>query len=297
MRIVWILSAALALGSCTGSKHRSDAYGNFEGDEIIISSEIAGKVLFCGYEEGDRVDSGDLLCLVDTSALYLQRQQLLATRHSVLTGIYRTETLIDVQKSQRNNLERDLRRIEKMLTEQAATQKQYDDIHGQLDVMDRQILSSKSQIASIHAEVAVIDTKIQSVDDQLAHCRIDAPQNGVVLSRFVEPGEVASMGKPLFKLANLDWLYLRAYISGDMLPLVKMGQKVEVFIDLDENQNQSLEGQVTWISSSAEFTPKIIQTKKERVDLVYAIKVKVANDGRLKIGMPGEVVLKTVSHD
>ncbi len=191
--------------------------------------------------------------------------------------------------AQKEILEKDFQRLSNMLKDGAATQKQYDDVEGQMVVIDRQVKSHQAQLNSIVAEVAVVDTQIAALEDQLSRCRVRMPVRGTILQKFNQTGELAVAGKPLAKVADLERLYLRAYVSGNQLPNIKIGQKVTVLIDRDKKTNQSLEGTITWIASSAEFTPKIIQTKEERVDQVYAIKVLVLNDGRVKIGMPGEV--------
>ncbi len=283
---------ALTLWSCSGNNDKSDAYGNFEADEVMVSSESNGKLIKLNIDEGDQVTKGDVLCIVDTTSLNLQRNQLIASRQAAIVGIDKVHSAMQVQKTQKKIIEKDVDRITKMNAAGAATQKQYDDVTGQLDIVNQQIINTQTQLAAINAEVEVINSKIASINDQIQRCLVVAPQSGTILLKLVEEGELVSMGKPLFKIAPLEKLYLRAYISGDMLDDVSIGQKVTVLFDLDKEANQSIEGEVSWISSSSEFTPKIIQTKKERVDQVYAIKVKVKNDGRIKIGMPGEVVLK-----
>ncbi|MBN2167235.1 MAG: HlyD family efflux transporter periplasmic adaptor subunit [Marinilabiliaceae bacterium] len=287
-----ILLVVASLWSCSGNNGKSDAYGNFEADEVLISSESNGKVIQLNVSEGDKVEKGAEICVIDTMALHLQRNQLLASRKAALVGLDKVRSAIDVQKTQKSVIEKDVARITKMIAEGAATQKQYDDATGQLDVVNQQIINTQTQLASVNAEVGVIDSKIASMNDQIARCYIKVPQSGVILLKLAEEGEMVAIGKPVFKLAPLDELYLRAYVSGDMLDDIAIGQQVKVFFDLDEDSNQSTVGIISWISSTSEFTPKIIQTKKERVDQVYAFKVKVKNDGKLKIGMPGEVVIK-----
>ncbi|PZX17879.1 HlyD family secretion protein [Breznakibacter xylanolyticus] len=285
---IWMM---LLLSSCGNGNHRSDAYGNFESTEIIISAEAAGKVMAVFVEEGDPVMAGDVICLIDTVPLHLQKQQLIAGKTAVMTGMRKISTAIDVQKAQKQMLENDLVRLEKMKAGNAATAKQYDDATGQMDVIDRQIDNTRAQLDGIHAELTLADAKIASLNDQLTRCTVKAPQVGTILSKLTEVGELLTPGRPIVKLANLNPMILRAYISGDMLPQVKIGHEVNVLIDRDGNANDTLPGTITWVSSTAEFTPKIIQTKQERVNQVYAFKVTVPNDGRIKIGMPGEVVL------
>ena len=180
-------------------------------------------------------------------------------------------------------------RVKKMMADNAATQKQYDDMEGQIQILERQINNSRAQYANIEADKTNLDSKVKELDDQLKRSILTSPISGVVLEKYVEQGELTNAGKAVIKVANLKEMILRAYISGNQLPHVKIGQKVKVIIDNDSKTNSELEGTISWISSTSEFTPKIIQTKEERVNLVYAIKVMVPNSGEIKIGMPGEV--------
>jgi HlyD family secretion protein len=180
-------------------------------------------------------------------------------------------------------------RIANLLLDGAATQKQMDDVNGGLDLLEKQILATEVQKESVRAELATLATQVKQVEENISKCFIISPLSGTVLVKFAEAGEITAMGKPVCKTANLDELELKVYISGDQLPYLKLGQEVEVLIDKDKKELAALKGQVSWISSRAEFTPKTIQTKKERVNLVYAAKVRVSNDGTLKIGMPGEI--------
>jgi len=181
------------------------------------------------------------------------------------------------------------KRINALLEDGAATQKQLDDLHAEIKITDKQIASTNTRFSQINNELKVLEAQKQISQDQLLRSKITAPLTGIVLEKFIEQGELAIQGKPLFKIANLDQLILKVYVSGTQLPNIEPGQEVEVLIDKSETENKSMTGIITWISSEAEFTPKIIQTKEERVKLVYAIKVVVKNDGTLKIGMPGEI--------
>lgn len=290
MKHLLLTITALSFIACSSKNNQSDAYGNFESTEIIVSSEVTGKIIDMKFDEGTEVSQNQLMCQIDTIPLSLQYDQLVANKTSIQAGIQKITTTIDVQKAQKAVIENDLKRIQNLLKENAATQKQLDDTEGQLNVINRQIDNTTSQLATVQAELKVMDTKIATLKDQINRCKIVAPADGTVLTRLAEQGELLTPGKPVFKMANLKEMYLRAYISGDMLPAIKIGQNVTVLIDADKTSNQTIAGTISWVASSAEFTPKIIQTKKERVDQVYAIKVKVINDGRVKIGMPGEVV-------
>jgi len=275
--------------SCKDGTSGSDAYGNFEATEIYIGSEVNGRAVELTAEEGDLFSTGDVLCRIDTTTYYLQRGQLTARRMSAVTGINQALLSVDVLKTQLQVLQKEYNRISRMLKEQSATQKQFDDVDGQVRILESRILSARAQVQSARSELAVLDAQIAIVNDQLGKCVIKAPVAGTVLEKYREAGELIFLGKPVYKVADLTNVYLRAYVSGSQLSQIKIGQEVEVLFDKDKKSNQSATGVISWISSSAEFTPKIIQTKDERVDLVYAIKVRIKNDGRIKIGMPGEI--------
>ncbi|MEZ5196332.1 MAG: HlyD family efflux transporter periplasmic adaptor subunit [Bacteroidales bacterium] len=280
---------AIILTACSNNENLSDAYGNFEVDDVIVSSEANGKLLFFAVEEGKRIPAGNIVGLVDTTDFILKRKQLIAQKRAVASKIDNIKSQIEVQLQQKKNLLVDKERIEKMLKEGAATKKQLDDINGGIDLVDRQIESIKTQNDAVSTELDVVNTQIAQIEESIEKCKTINPIDGIVLQKFAEAGEVTSFGKPLYKIANMSEMILRVYVSGSQLPHIKIGQEVAVLIDDTEKTNRQLSGKISWISESAEFTPKIIQTKKERVNMVYAIKVKVKNDGSLKIGMPGEV--------
>lgn len=288
MKYFWILGITLLAG-CSGNNHKSDAYGNFEATEIIVSAEASGKLLAFNVEDGLTLEAGANVGYIDTVQLSLKRAQLLATRQSVSAKIANILAQIDVLKEQRRVAETDKKRLEKLFGENAATQKQLDDVNGQISVIDRQIVSIETQNAAVLSDVKSLDAQIAQINDHIHKSVIVNPLRGTVLTKYAEPSEVIAYGKPLYKIADLQTMFLRVYISGDQLPHAAIGQKVHVLIDETKKDNQSLEGEISWISSKAEFTPKIIQTKEERVNMVYAVKIKIQNDGRLKIGMPGEV--------
>ena len=278
-----------ALFSCNGGDDKSDAYGNFEADETIISSEIAGKLLRFEGEEGRLVKQGDVLAVIDSSTVSLQLQQLQAQVKAVETKRINLRSQIEVSKQQLRNVKITQERLHKLFAGKAATQQQLDDVDGQVRVLNQQIQSQRTQFVSIDSELAVLEAQMASAKNQLEKSVIRSPVNGTILEKYTELGELAAPAKALVKLADLSELDLRVYVSGASLPSVKLGQQVEVLIDRDQKTNRHLSGIVDWVSAEAEFTPKIIQTKEERVKMVYAVKVKVKNDGRLKIGMPGEV--------
>ncbi len=279
----------LILSGCNSDQKLSDAYGNFEADPVIVSAEAAGKVISFQVEEGQELEAGAIVGIIDTILPTLKKKQAIAQIEAVKSKRKAVKAQVGVLEEQLKNLKVNEARVVKMLKDGAATQKQLDDITGNIHVVEKQVSSTKTQFTSINKEIEVLNAQMEILDEQLERCKIISPVKGTVLETFIEQGEITPPGRALFKIADLRELNLKVYVSGAMLPSVKIGQQVEVIVDKDGKNNQSLEGTVTWISPEAEFTPKIIQTKEERVKLVYAVKVKVKNDGRLKIGMPGEV--------
>jgi len=293
MKYFILILAAIAIIGCSNSNDKSDAYGNFETDETVLSAENAGKINDILVKEGDKVQKGQLLAVIDTVQLDFQRQQLLASMTAVSSKRQDVQVQVDVLNERKANLLRDKKRFEKMFAEGSATQKTVDDINGELEVIDKNIIATRTGLntanTGLMSEIKPLSEQLKLVNDKIAKCKIFATLTGTVMTKYVQNSEFAVIGKPLFKLANTEDMYLKVYVSGDILPKVKLNQKVEVLIDKDYKTNEKLQGDVTWISDKAEFTPKIIQTKDERVNLVYAVKVFVKNDGKLKIGMPGEV--------
>lgn len=287
---LFIVFVLVALASACGTgEEKSDAYGNFEAVDYVISAENSGKIMALNLEEGDVFSEPTMVGFIDTTQLFLKKEQLRAQRKSIVAGIQNILSRIDVYKEQKSILKKDKERIDKMFADGAVSIKEVDDITGNIQVVDKQIRSVKTENAKVLGDIENIDRQIESLEDLIAKSKIIVPEKATVLEKYREPYEMVTNGTPLFKLADLSYLELRVYISGDQLPNIKIGQKVEVLIDKNENENQSLDGEIIWISSQSEFTPKIVQTKEERVKLVYAVKVLVKNDGRLKIGMPGEI--------
>ncbi|HPW97333.1 MAG TPA: HlyD family efflux transporter periplasmic adaptor subunit [Flavobacterium sp.] len=290
MKNILIILIALTLFSCNKSDNEADAFGNFEATEITISAEANGKIEFLNLEEGDVLQENAIVGQIDTIQLYLNKQQLLASKNT----IYSKSTNV---LSQRNVLNEQLKttlieqkRIQNMFSESAATKRQVDEVNGKVSVLKQQMQSVETQNAPIINEVKSIDVQIEKINDQLKKSKIINPVSGTVLAKYAEPNEITAFGKPLYKIANLNEMTLRVYFSETQLASIKVGQEVNVTID-DKDGTKPYKGKISWISSSAEFTPKIIQTKEERVNLVYAVKVIVKNDGALKIGMPAEVKL------
>ncbi|MGQ1947618.1 HlyD family secretion protein [Geofilum sp. OHC36d9] len=293
---VWsrLLLLILVLGgftSCGKGYPEADAYGNFEVDEVVVSAEENGRLLKFELNEGDAVTANRKLGLIDTVMLVLNRQQLDASALSVQARSMQLQKTIEVQKARLEMLQKEAQRVIQMFDAGAATQRSYDEVTGQLLVARRELAQVRSQEAALKAETALIGAKKAMLNEQLKRCRVVSPVSGTVLQKYVEAGEMVAPGKPLFKVADIHNIELRAYVSGSHLSEVTIGREVTVRYDKGKNDYGVTTGKISWISSSAEFTPKIIQTKEERVDLVYAFKVIVPNkDGVLKIGMPGEVL-------
>jgi HlyD family secretion protein len=286
--IIQVLMLILIAG-CSGRDDLSDAYGNFETIEYLISAEGSGRILVLDLEEGDDLSAGQLVGYIDTIPLHLRINQLNANIRAINARKAGVRTQIQVQKTQKQTLLIEKKRLENLMKDNAATGKQMDDLKGKLDILEQQISATQSSYVTIDSEAAAMEAQVKMAEDQLRRNFIVNPVDGTVLEKFAEPYEMAVAGKALYKIADLKTMILRVYISGSQLAQVTLGQQAEVLIDQGDERQEALEGKVTWISDKSEFTPKIIQTKEERVNLVYAVKVEVRNDGRLKIGMPGEV--------
>jgi HlyD family secretion protein len=288
-KIFWILIFTAGLMACDRNNDRADAYGNFEATEVVISAMAQGEIFSLRIEEGQELRQGEIVGLIDTTDLHLKKQQLIKGIAAVKTRLVTINAQMEVQLQQKHNLMVDKNRLEKLFKDGAATQKQLDDINGAIDLLDAQVTATKSQKQQVQAEIETMDVQIEQVQEALSKCHVTNPINGTVLTKYAESGEVAAPGKPLYKIADLNRMKLKVYVSGDQLPHIKIGQEVQVQIDDTKKENSALTGTISWISSTAEFTPKTIQTKDERVNLVYAVKILVQNDGSIKIGMPGEV--------
>ncbi len=288
------ISVLLAvLSACSTDNGRSDAYGNFETKEIIISAQANGEIVNLQLEEGELLSENKNVGLIDTIPLSLKLEQLKAQKNTVSTKTQNVFAKIEVQKEKKRKLELEKERVEKLLKDEAATAKQLDDIVSSINIVDKQIKIIQTQNSTILNELKIYSSQMEQLKDQISKCNIISPINGTVLEKYSEQSEFITMGRPVFKIADLSQMILRVYVSGKQLPNVKIGQEVEVLIDGEGEKLDKLIGTVSWIASRAEFTPKIIQTKEERVNLVYAVKIRVENDGRLKIGMPGEVNFST----
>ena len=291
MKKIAILLTAIILISCNKNNEKADAYGNFEATEITVSSESNGKIEFLNVEEGAQLKKGSLVGLIDTLQLHYNREQLKASIETVESKSASVLSQINVLNEQLKTAKIEQTRIQNMYAENAATKRQIDEIDGKVKVIEKQISSVQTQNAPILNEIKSIKVQIEKLDDQIKKSKISNPVDGTVLTKYAEPSEITAFGKPLYKIANLNEMELRVYVTETQLVQIKIGQKVTVAIDA-YNDTKKYEGNITWISAQAEFTPKVIQTKEERANLVYAVKVAVKNDGSLKIGMPAEVWLK-----
>lgn len=290
-RISTLIIMATLLFSCTKEERLTDATGVFEATEIIVSAEANGKILSLNLNEGDELQENQLVGLIDSTQLYFTKLQLQANRVTVQANKPNTKTQIEAIKREIAKQETEKKRIEKLLAGDVATQKQLDDIEAAILILKARLQSQKSSLSnsvnSVDAQSKSIDVQIAKLNDQLEKCKIKSPINGTVLVKYAEPAEMAAMGKALFKIADLDNMILKAYVTSAQLMDLKIGQPVKVLAEFGESEMREYSGNITWISDKSEFTPKTIQTQDERANLVYAIKIAVKNDGYLKIGMYG----------
>ena len=308
---------------CGKNENAFDASGTFEADEIILSSEVTGRILAFDHEEGDRILRSDTLVRIDPIGLPFQKATLEASLEAIdlkaataqpqirviRQQIRGQESRVAALEARLQQLQHERERTEKLLQAEAATQKQLDDLTAQVRITEKEVEAARQQVDILQQQIQMqqevasiqnrglfsekepLEKQIEQVSDQIARSRVTSPIDGVILTKYMFEGEFATPGKALLKVADLSSLYLRAYFTGDQLPQLELGQEVDVFIDKGEDTYEQMKGVVSWIASEAEFTPKTIQTKDERADLVYAARIKVKNPGPLKIGMYGEVNL------
>lgn len=292
-KIMYVALAVLAV-SC-GKEAEFDAQGTFEATEVVVSSEASGRIMRLDAEEGTQVLANAVVGEIDSLQLDLQRKQLIAQRSALLGSRPDVEKQVATIKEQIAKQKVELVRFANMLKDGATTQKQYDDMEAHLRVLESQLDATLSTLTkntvTINNNSAALEAQILALEDRIAKCRVVSPVGGTVLVKYAEVGELATMGKPLFKVADLDKMYLRAYITSEQLSKVKLGDTVKVIADFGAEELFEYQGTITWIASESEFTPKTIQTKDSRANLVYAVKIAVKNDGRLKIGLAGEVIL------
>ncbi len=292
-KVIYIAMALLAI-SCT-KEAEFDAQGTFEATEVVVSSEATGRILNFDIEEGMAIAANQTVGTIDSLQLHLQRKQLVAQQSALLASRPDMKKQVAALREQIAKQKTELRRVDNMLRDGAATQKQKDDIEAQIKILEGQLEAQLSTLdkntSTINGNSVVLEAQIAALDDRISKCRIISPVGGTVLVKYAEAGELASAGKPLMKIADLKNIYLRAYFTSDQLANVKLGDEVKVVADFGGTERYDYTGRVAWISSESEFTPKTIQTKDSRANLVYAVKIAVENDGRLKIGLAGEVVL------
>lgn len=294
MRYLQILLAVAAVlcSSCSG-KTEFDACGNFEADEILVSSQGTGQLMWSDIQEGMTVTAGNTLGIIDTVQLYLQKTQLESQLKSVMSSRPDVESQVASLRSQIANLKSEKSRLERLVAKGAAPTKQVDDIKAQIVILESQLdaqLSALSKNTSaVEFNANAISAQIDMVEDKISKCHIVSPVNGTVIAKYIHAGELVGMGTPIMKVADLENMFLRAYFTSDQLGSIVLGDKVTVTADFGGEQQFQYEGKIVWISSESEFTPKSIQTRNTRANLVYAVKIAVRNDGRLKIGTYGEV--------
>ena len=294
MKVAGYVAMAMLVVSC-GNETEFDAQGTFEATEIVVSAEAVGKVLNFEVEEGVEVIAGKMIGEIDGVQLHLQRKQLVAQQSALLNSRPDVKKQVASLKEQISKQKSELLRVENMLRDGAATQKQRDDIDAHIRVLEGQLEAALSTLvknaASLNNSSSALEAQIAALDDRIAKCSIASPINGTVLVKYAEAGEFATVGKPLMKVADMGKIYLRAYFTSDQLADIHLGDTVTVVADFGGDKRYDYEGRVSWIASEGEFTPKTIQTKDSRANLVYAVKIAVKNDGRLKIGLAGEVNL------
>lgn len=288
-------SFVILLSACGRGNGDYDASGVFETTEVIVSAEANGKIMQFDITEGQLLDAGREIGYIDTVQLYLKKMQLLANMKSVKTRYTDVPRQIAATKQQIATQRNELKRFENLVKSNAANQKQVDDINAQILVLERQLAAQTETLENsnrgVSEESTGLDIQVAQLNDQLQKSIVTSPIKGTVLSKYAEQGELATQGRVLFKIADMDNMFLRAYITSGQLTEVKIGQQVRVFADFGEKDMKEYAGTITWISDKSEFTPKTIQTRDERANLVYAVKIAVKNDGYLKKGMYGELKL------
>lgn len=292
--IVYV-SIILLLTACGKGNGDYDASGVFETTEVIVSAEANGKIMQLNFIEGQQVEQGKALGYIDTVQLYLKKMQLLTNTSAIKSGRVDIPRQIAAIKQQIATQKNEQKRFENLVKANAANQKQLDDINAQILVLERQLTAQTELLENSNKNISEqssgLEVQIAQINDQIQKSIISSPINGTILSKYAEQGELATQGRALFKVADIEHMFLRAYITASQLTQVKIGQAVKIYADFGEKEMKEYSGTITWISDKSEFTPKTIQTRDERANLVYAVKVAVKNDGYLKYGMYGELKL------
>ena len=292
-KLITMASAALLLAACGNSEKEYDATGTFEATETTVSAEQNGTLLTFAINEGDEIEAGSEVGLIDTTQTWLKLQQARATQEVYQSQKPDMEKQTSATRQQLAKAQAEQQRYKELVADGAAPSKMLDDATNQVQVLQRQLAAQLSSLSTntnaLSKQMAATEVQIDQLRDQLRKCHIKAPLKGTVLEKYAESGEFVAVGKPLFKMADMEQVYIRAYVTSAQLQSIRTGQQVKVFADYGDGKKQEYDGTVSWISSRSEFTPKTILTDDERADLVYAVKVRVKNDGFIKIGMYGEV--------
>ena len=296
MQKIYVLAGvALMMAACGGNEKAYDATGTFEATETTVYAEQSGALLTFSVNEGDHIEAGKEVGLIDTTQTWLKIRQLDATKEVYQSQKPDMERQIAATRQQLSKAQQDEQRYRELVGDGAAPSKMLDDASSQVKVLqkqlDAQISSLSTSTRSLDKQTVAANVQIEQLRDMLRKCHIVTPTKGTVLEKYVERGEFVTIGKPLFKIADTEQMFMRAYVTSAQLQNIKIGQQVKVFADYGDGQKKAYDGTVSWISNRSEFTPKTILTDDERADLVYAVKVAVKNDGYVKIGMYGEVVL------
>lgn len=294
-KITILASVALMMAACGGNEKEYDATGTFEATETTVFAEQSGVLLTFNVNEGDSIEANKEVGLIDTTQVWLKIQQLGATKEVYQSQKPDMEAQIATMRQQLAKAQQEEQRYKELVADGAAPSKMLDDATNQVKVLQKQLAAQQSALStstrSLDKQMAATDVQVSQLRDQLRKCHIVTPTKGTVLEKYVERGEFVAIGKPLFKIADTQDMFLRAYVTSAQLQNIKIGQQVKVFADYGDSQHKEYDGTISWISSRSEFTPKTILTDDERADLVYALKVAIKNDGFLKIGMYGEVKL------
>ncbi len=287
-----ILAIGISFTSCKNSDKDYDASGTFETTEVVVSAEGMGKIMEFNVEEGMQLAENQQVGFIDSTQLFLKKQQLKASIQALLSRRPDMQKQIATLEQQLTTSRTEKKRVENLVKDNAIGTKQLDDINAQIAILEKQIIALKSTLSTtlegISGDKNALDIQMEQLEDQLSKCKITSPITGTVLAKYAEKGELAAAGRALFKIADMNNMILRAYLTGEQVTTIKSGQKVKIYADYGENDKE-YEGTVIWISSKSEFTPKTIQTRDERANLVYAVKISVKNDGLLKIGQYGNV--------
>jgi HlyD family secretion protein len=291
---IGLIAFYLTFSSCGKGEDTNEASGTFEATETIVSAEANGKILALNINEGDQLVKGQKVGVIDSTQLYLSKMQLKQSGKAILSGRPDSKIQIEALQKELENAVKDKKRIENLVKGNVASQKQLDDSNYRIAIIQSKIDALGSQLATttnnLNEQSGTVGIQLAQVEDQIKKCNITNPVSGTVLAKYANVYEMATIGKPIYKIADLSIIKLRAYITASQFAKIKIGNNVKINVDTEEGKSKNYFGTIEWINSKAEFTPKTIQTKDERANLVYAIKIRVKNDGALKIGMYGDVV-------